>query len=410
MDNQKIYDLIIIGAGPAGSTAALYANRAGLNVLLLDKEIFPRDKVCGDAISGKAMIVLHDLGLAEEAQQLPGAQIHSVVFSSPQQVSVDIPLQGSKRNGVPTGLVIPRKIFDSFLFEKAKSEVQDTRTGFQIREVIKEGNQIIGVKGYAQKSNKLESYFGKVIIGADGFNSLVARKMGMFSRDPNHWIVAVRQYYKNVGGLVNQIELHFVDELIPGYFWIFPAGENLANVGFGIVQSALQKNPLDFKTTLSKVIQSKAFASRFEQATAIADIAAWNLPVASIHRKSYGNGFMLTGDAAGLIDPFSGEGIGNAMISGKYAALTAKRAVEENRFDEELMAEYDRNLWKHIGAELKTSTMLQKIGRNRFLLNLVIRKAAKNPDVQEIISGMMANKVSKRKLANPLFYLKLLFR
>jgi len=410
MDNRKIYDLIIIGAGPAGSIAALYAHRARLNVLLLDKEDFPRDKICGDAISGKSMTILGELGFVEEAQKLPGAHIHSVLFSSPQGISVDIPLQGSKRNDVPTGLVIPRKIFDSFLFEKAKSEVGEVRTGFQVRELIKEDNQVVGVKGHTQKSNALESYYGKIIVGADGFNSIVARKTGMFSRDPNHWIIAVRQYYKNVSDLGNQIELHFVDELIPGYFWIFPAGENLANVGFGILQSALQKKPLDFKTTIDKITNSDAFRSRFKQSSALTEIAAWNLPVASIHRKNYGPGFMLTGDAAGLIDPFTGGGIDNAMISGKLAAQTAKQAIDQNSFDEEMMAEYDRILWAKIGKELQTSTLLQKIGQNRFLFNLVLRKAANNPDVKELISDMMANKVSRRKLANPLFYLKLLFR
>jgi len=407
---REEYDLIIVGAGPAGAATALYASRLGLKILLLDKEKFPRDKVCGDAISGKSMEVLRDLDLIKEAQELPGSHIHSVVFGSPKFKLIDIPLQGSKRKDVPTGLVIPRKIFDAFMFEKAEQKAARSITGFQMIDIIKDNDHICGVKGLNQNSGNREEFYGKIIIGADGFNSLIARKTGIFNRDPNHWIVAVRQYYENVSGLENQIELHFVDEIIPGYFWIFPAGKNLANVGLGIVQSALYKNPsFNLKNALEDVVKNKAFCSRFQNATPVTGISGWNLPVASTHRKNYGNGFLLTGDAAGLIDPFTGEGIGNALISGKYAAQTAKKAIEANRFDEEMLADYDKNLWGRIGAEARTSTMLQKLGQNKFLLNLVINKAANSADIREILSGMMANTISKRKLANPLFYLKLLF-
>ena len=118
---------------------------------------------------------------------------------------------------------------------------------------------------------------------------------------------------------------------------------------------------------------------------------------------------MLLGDAAGLIDPFTGEGIGNALYSARIAMNIIKEALQSNNFSGEFLAEYDKRLWAAIGDELKVSSKLQKIGRIRFLLNFVINKASRSQKVKELISGMMANQIPKTKLANPLFYVKLLF-
>ena len=119
---------------------------------------------------------------------------------------------------------------------------------------------------------------------------------------------------------------------------------------------------------------------------------------------------MLLGDAAGLIDPFTGEGIGNALYSGKYAAETAFRALLRDDVSEESLREYDQHLWKKLGNELAVSTRLQKVGRHQPLLNFVIGKAERNSEVREIISGMMRNAVPKKQLTNPLFYMKLLLK
>jgi len=118
---------------------------------------------------------------------------------------------------------------------------------------------------------------------------------------------------------------------------------------------------------------------------------------------------MLLGDAAGLIDPFTGEGIGNAFYSAKYAVETAAEALQKEDFSESGMQLYDKKLWGRLGNEMAVSTRLQKVGRMQTLLNFVIGKAEKNANVRDIISGMMRNDIPKQQLANPLFYLKLFF-
>ena len=117
---------------------------------------------------------------------------------------------------------------------------------------------------------------------------------------------------------------------------------------------------------------------------------------------------MLVGDAASLIDPFSGEGVGNAMTSGKFAGKHVARTLKEKNFSEQNLDAYDKELWETIGPELETSYNLQKIGKYKFLLNLVIGKAAKKPKVKEAISGMLADEKAKKNTISPLGLVKLI--
>jgi menaquinone-9 beta-reductase len=406
---NKTYDIIIVGAGPAGTTAAHYAAKNGLKVLMLDKDVFPRDKICGDALSGKSIGILRDMNLLEEVQDLPGAFIQSIVFSSPNHDQFRIDLRNTSLKNIPKGFVIRRKIFDNFLFEKIKTTDVEIRENFSVTDVLQSDGIVTGVRGKDRKTGEILEFNSKLLFGADGYNSIVSRKMNLYEHDPDHWVVALRCYYKNVGGLTDQIELHYVDEVIPGYFWIFPIEEGYANVGIGMLHSIIKRKDIDLKKALENVINSPSFRDRFVDAEPQEKPIGWNLPVGSKRRKSYGNGFLLLGDAAGLIDPFTGEGIGNAMYSGKFAIETAVEALKQNDFSADFLAQYEDNLWGMIGNELNISSKLQKMGQNKFLLNFVIGKAAKNPEVSDIIAGMLANEVPRKRLANPLFYAKLLF-
>jgi geranylgeranyl reductase family protein len=406
--NNQIYDLIIVGAGPAGSAAALYAERLGLTSLLVDKESFPRDKICGDALSGKSVAVLRDLDLLTEVQQLPGAHIQSIVFSSPDKATFRIDLSKTSLKQIPKGFVIRRKNFDAFLFGKAKKAATRSIENFTVTDLLIEAGQVCGISG--KTADRVQHTFrSKIILGADGYKSIVARKTGLYEHDPAHWVVALRCYYKNVRDLTDQIELHYVDEVIPGYFWIFPLENGYANVGIGMLHKSIKEKHIDLNQALQNALTNPVFKERFAQAEAMEKPVGWNLPVGSKRRKSYGDGFMLLGDAAGLIDPFTGEGIGNALYSARYAVETAKQALDQDDLSAGFLSRYEDNLWNSIGNELRISTKLQKIGRYRFLLNLVINKAAKNPEVSNIIAGMLANEVPRKRLANPLFYLRILF-
>jgi len=402
-----MYDVIIVGAGPAGSTAALYAHRLGLNCILLDKAVFPRDKICGDALSGKSVRLMRELNLLEGVEELEGSEINRITFGSPSHSQFDVHLKGNKNNDYITkGYVVPRKIFDNFLFKKA-DELTETRQGFTVNDIIYQNDNISGVKG-TNIEGKEEILNAPIIMGCDGANSIIARKLGLYEMDMENTAVAIRCYYEGVEGLSNQIELHYVSEVKPGYFWLFPAGNGKANIGIGLSKNDAKKEDRTLRQIMDEIVQSDYFRSRFGNARPLEKPVGWNLPLGRIQRKNHGNGFMLLGDAAGLVDPFTGEGIGNAMVAAKHAMQVASKAKNHKDYSERSFSEYDQLLWDDIGGELRTSTKLQSLARSSFLLNFVINRAARNEEVQSIISGMLSHEIPKDELSSPMFYLKIL--
>ena len=403
-----MYDAIIVGAGPAGSSAAIYCNKLGLNTLLLDKSIFPRDKICGDALSGKSVKILEELDLLQDLDKLDGAIVNRIIFGNPNHSECELHLNKSlNKRHISHGFVIPRKIFDNYLFKKA-SDVSNVVSGFNVEDLIYNKSQVVGVKGKSINGEQ-KKYFGNIVLGADGPYSIVSRKSGLYNSDMNYTAVGLRCYYENVEDLTDQIELHYVNETIPGYFWIFPAGNKKANIGVGLLKSRAKKKKYNLQQIMKQVINSKNFKHRFKNSNALEKPKGWNLPFGNTKRGNHGNGFLLLGDAAGLVDPFTGEGIGNAMESGKIAADIVLKAKKLNNFSNQILSEYDKVLWEYLGSELKTSTLLLKLAHYRILLNFVIDRASRNKNIKNMISGMLADEIPKTELSNPMFYLKTLF-
>src|SRR3989344_6325271 len=205
----------------------------------------------------------------------------------------------------------------------------------------------------------------------------MAQKFGINKNPPEHFIVGTRQYYSGVTGMTDRIEIHLVKSLLPGYFWIFPLEDGKANVGLGMIVKDMNDKKVNLKEAqLREIRDNPLFKDRFKHATALEDVKGWNLPLASHHRKCYGNGFLLLGDAASLIDPLSGEGVGTAMISGKHAARVALSALKTNDFSEKFLKRYDEELWAEIGTEIEANYRLQKLGKRfPFLIDKLIGKA-----------------------------------
>jgi geranylgeranyl reductase family protein len=403
-----MYDLIIVGAGPAGTSAALYGNRLGLQTLLLDKSKFPRDKTCGDALSGKSVKILDDLNLVEGVNKLDGSIIKRIIFANPKHSECELLLDKSlNKDHISHGYVIPRITFDNYMLEQAK-KVSDVEEGFFVKDLLFDDKRVVGVSGKTNNGDHKE-YRANIVLGADGPNSIVSKKAGLYQMDIDHTAIGIRCYYENVKDLTDQIELHYIEEMIPGYFWIFPAGKNRANIGVGLLKSIVKKESRKLSEIMTKIIESDHFKDRFSDAVPIEKPTGWNLPFGSIKRENHGEGFLLLGDAAGLVDPFTGEGIGNAMESGRIAVETAAKAKEKNDFSKSYLKKYDTELWEYLGSELNTSARLLKISRSKFLLNFVIDRASRNKKVRDIMSGMLSDEIPKTELSNPLFYLKILF-
>lgn len=340
------YDLIIVGGGPAGSMMALSAAQQGLKVLLLDKEQFPRNKICGDAILPGCIDILQEFKLLDTLLQEPhnwtDNQVH--IFTEYEHLRVTSP----KRN-----LLVKRKIFDNVLFQAAKSCV-NTQEGVNVENLLIRDGQVFGVCLTSHTGESFE-YTAKVVAGADGCGSFVAKKLGLFNFELEHGAVATRAYYRNVSTFDNELEFYFFQECLPGYLWIFPIDEKTVNVGVGIFAGWHKRKGIALPELHRQLINTPLLKQRFAQAELSGNIQAWYLPLASKQRTMHGNGFILAGDAAGLIDPFWGDGIDTAMLSGKIAGEVLAKVCRGDNYKGEALQEYTDAVWNCLGKRFHYS-------------------------------------------------------
>ncbi len=410
----KVYDAIVVGAGPSGASASIFLARAGYSVLLLDKAVFPREKICGDAFSGKSVSVMRDLGLLQEVVKHPHGIVRGVTMVAPNSMKVTVdfpPAEGLEF----AGYTIARKDTDQILFTEATNQknieiIQD----FQVTELVRDESGIVcGVLGIPNGSTEKQVFNAKVIIGADGAVSIISRKLSLPYSPPSHMYSAVRGYWKGVSDLSDNIELYFIDGVLPGYLWIFPMGDGLSNVGLGILSSDLISNKKHPYTILADAIaKHPALISKFKNATPVGKVSGWSIPNGSFVKPNFGDGWVVVGDAASLVDPFSGEGVGNALASGKYAAeaiIEAFKSDPDCKFVPKAKLEkYSHLVDVNLRPDMVNSYRLQKLSRYKFLLNLFIGKAATKPQVRQMIIDMLGSAEAKQSVKSPMFFLKLL--
>jgi len=408
------HDVVIVGAGPGGAATSMFLSKEKIPHLIIDKATFPRDKVCGDALSGKVISILnkYDKSIVMGMESNPEDYIPSygVTFVAPNGHGLDIPFSSdfSKLAHAP-GYISKREVFDNFLFEKLDSKMADIRTGTEITDIRRNGE---GVELDIGSNGSTQTIKAKIIIGAEGDRSIVAKKLSQVRKENKHYCAGIRAYYDGVTGIHkdNFIELHFVKRGLPGYFWIFPLPNGKANVGMGMLSEAVSAKKVNVKQLMLDIIENDpAISPRFKNAKLEGDILGWGLPLGSKKRRISGDNFMLIGDAASLIDPFTGEGIGNAMLSGMLAANRIKVALASQKFDSQTMLVYDNELYAQIGKELKLSTTLQRLVRFPWLFNFVVDKARKNKALQETFMAMFEDLDIRDKLKDPKFYFKMLF-
>jgi menaquinone-9 beta-reductase len=411
--NSKLEtEVCIIGAGPGGVTAAMFLAKKGISCILADKDFFPRDKICGDALSGKVVSILKKIdpeivnSLEKETTQLGS---WGVKFVAPNLKELRVPFKHNfDKSARPPGFISKRIDFDHFLIEQAKKFPQ-----------IKflEGKQIDKFEKTAEgfcvqsKDGSLEIH-ARIIIAADGAHSSFAKQFGKIRMEHKHYSAGIRAYYKGVSGMDkdNFIELHFLKDFLPGYFWIFPLPNGMANVGVGMRSDKVSKNKINLKEELKRIlVDYPALKERFSKAELAGEVKGFGLPLGSKQRLISGDHFMLTGDAASLIDPFTGEGISNAMISGMHAADQVERCINENNYSADFMIQYDKKVYARLGKELNISTKMQQLINYPWLFNLVVNKAVKNKELGETISFMFDDLDLRKRLKDPGFYFRLLF-
>ncbi|MBO9155428.1 NAD(P)/FAD-dependent oxidoreductase [Chitinophaga sp. GCM10012297] len=402
----------IIGAGPAGATAALQLAYMGVPCLVVDKAVFPRDKVCGDGLSGKVLTLLSriDKGIGERLQRLAFKEdCWGVTFVAANGMGINIPYKPNylKLPGEPRGFVCKRIHFDNFLADELKRCPQvQLIEGKAITkyELLPDGYLLSDATGSLRIKAQL-------VIAADGAYSGFTKKVANIHMEPAHYVAGIRAYYSGIKGLHsdNLIELHFLKNVLPGYFWIFPLPNGEANVGIGMLSKVARRRKINLKQLLLDTVQhDPVLKERFKDAVLQGSIDGYGLPLGSKKRRLSGERYLLAGDAGFLIDPFTGEGIGNAMYAARMAAEQAAACIAADNYSASALLAYDENVYRVLGPELKLSTKLQKLIRFPWLFNMLMRMCSRNKELQELMSSMFHEVDVRKKLAKPQFYLRLL--
>jgi geranylgeranyl reductase family protein len=408
MNNSIDFDLIIVGAGPAGFACAYELRNQNLTIAIIDQATFPRDKICGDALSADVVNQLYrmDQELGEKFERFAQKiDSHGVRFIAPNHENLDINYQ-NPNHGNAAGYISKRLDFDYFLFQEIEN--QPNVKIFQTEKVLNISRSLDGIEIKTEQ----REISAPLVIGADGAHSIVNRKLGNIKVEKDHYCAGIRQYYEGVSGFHEDqhIELHFYKELLPGYFWIFPLPNGQANVGLGMLSSEVSKKKIDLKKALSDLIESKPhLKKRFENSKALEKPQGFGLPIGSKKRPISGERFLLLGDAASLIDPFTGEGIGNALRSGRIASEYIVKAFENQNFTSNALKLYDNMVYHKMWNELRISRQMQKLLSYPKLFNFVVNKANSNSSVRTLLTSMLDNVDLKKELVKPGFYVKLLF-
>jgi geranylgeranyl reductase family protein len=413
---MKHSDIVIVGAGPAGCATSLFLAQKGIPHTIIDKQTFPRDKICGDALSGKVVYVLNQLDptITKEFQNTSSNYTDSwgVKFVAPNGKAIDIPFISQKTKDVsPPGFISKRMDFDYSLFSRLNTTYAKIHQQTALTTIARNG-ETYTLGCIANNNETIVFKDVKLLIGAEGDRSIVAKQLANHRKENNHYCAGIRAYYEGVTDLhpENYIELHFLEELLPGYFWIFPLPNGQANIGAGMLSASVSKKKVNLKEDMLRAIANNPnIKHRFTHAKLVGKIQGWGLPLGSKKRSLCGDGFLLTGDAGSLIDPFTGEGIGNALYSGMLAADTIEHAIKANRFDHDFLKEYETAFYDRQWDELKMSHTLQRLCKFPWLFNFVVNKAHKNKALRETISCMFENADLRAKFRNPFFYFKLLF-
>ena len=370
--SNHTYDILISGAGPAGTACALTLKDSGLSVAVLEKESFPRDKVCGDAVPTTARKVLQSLSPAylEALESFPEKmKVGGCRVVAPNLDFCDVHFKLG-------GYTSARMDFDAFMYDLA---VKHAGVDFYLKEAVTGAGRKDGLMEVQTSNNK--TFRAKLLIACDGAHSILTKKLTDTRMHPMHHSGAVRAYYRNIAGTEpGLMEIHFLKDFLPGYFWIFPLQNQLANVGFGVLTQTASDQKMNLRKSLENIVRhSPVLKDRFQDAILEGEIKGFGLPLGSRKVPLSGERFMLAGDAASLIDPATGEGIGNAMLSGKLAALQAMKSFRENNFSATFMKSYDHAVYDKLWKDLRNKYYIQRIISNRpWMVNFFIYLANNN--------------------------------
>lgn len=386
---DDLHDVAVIGAGPGGSATAHYLAQRGMKVLLLDKAQFPRDKTCGDGLTPRAVGVLQDMGLVDELKQA-GHIIKRFEVFAPNGKNVCDAI--TVRAGLPDyALVVPRFTLD----ERIRNRAVQSGAQFMQAQVVDLQHVDSRVELKVECAGKRERVNARIAVIATGANTRLLMQAGILQQQPKV-MVASRAYFENVAGLSDIWTLRFDDVPMPGYGWVFPAGAGLANIGVGYFK---QGRDTSAANPFKQFVASKAVREMLAHAKQVGPLKGYPLRDDFLISPTFGDGALLVGEAAGLVNPLTGEGIDYALESGRIAAQHIAGMFDAGDISRAQFAAYDAELREHFQALFEFCIKVRALCLKPFVLNTLVSVANRRADLrQRLVSVVLGGAPVQGKL------------
>jgi menaquinone-9 beta-reductase len=394
-------DVIVVGAGPAGATTAFYLAQSGLDVLLLEKSRFPREKVCGDGLTPRAVKTLVNMGISVSEQDGWVRNKGLRVIGAGKRLELPWPELASYPG---YGLVRTRHDLDETLARRAQQTGARLLEGVTVTGPVldERTGRITGVVAKAADGGEDRSYRARVVVAADGNSSRLSVAMGLRKRDDRPLGVAVRTYYKTPRHdddyLESWLDLWDGDRLLPGYGWIFGMGDGTSNVGLGLLNTSAAFGHTDYHALLRKWLEGMPAEWGYTEENRTQPIRGAALPMGFNRTPHYHQGLLLVGDAGGMVNPFNGEGIAYAMESGEILARTIVQALARSRRTEteRVLAGYPHALSQAYGGYYALGRTFVKLIGKPTLMRFATKHSMGRPALMRFALKLLANLTDPR--------------
>jgi geranylgeranyl reductase family protein len=398
-------DVIVVGAGPAGSSAAYWLAGSGLDVLVLEKARFPREKVCGDGLTPRGTRALVDMGV--DVSPAAGWRHNKGlrVIGGGLRLHLDWP---SLTTFPSYGLVRPRADLDALLAThavKAGAVVHEQTTVTE--PIFDRAGRVTGVAATVGADKRTASYRAPVVVSCEGVSGRIAQQLGLHRNDKRPMGVAVRRYYTsprtNDDYLESWLELHgsspgpldAMDDatLLPGYGWIFGMGDGTVNVGLGVLNSSAGFQRTDYRAMLTRWLDSTPDEWGLREANATGPVRGAGLPMGFNRTPHYTRGLLLVGDSGGSVNPFNGEGIPYAMESGKFAAEAVVQAAGRpaGPARERALGAYPARMAAEWGSYYRLGSIFVKLIGRPAVMRACTRHGLPHPALMRFVLKLLAN-------------------
>ena len=394
-------DVIVVGAGPAGATTAFYLAQSGLDVLLLEKSRFPREKVCGDGLTPRAVKTLVSMGISVSEQDGWVRNKGLRVIGAGKRLELPWPELDSYPG---YGLVRTRLDLDETLARRAQQVGARLLEGVTVTGPVRDDRtgRITGVVAKAADGGEDRTYRARVVVAADGNSSRLSVAMGLRKRDDRPLGVAVRTYYQTPRHdddyLESWLDLWDGDRLLPGYGWIFGMGDGTSNVGLGLLNTSAAFGHTDYHALLRKWLEGMPAEWGFTEENRTQPIRGAALPMGFNRTPHYHEGLLLVGDAGGMVNPFNGEGIAYAMESGEILARTIVQALaRSSRAEtERVLAGYPHALSQAYGGYYALGRTFVKLIGKPTLMRFATKHSMGRPALMRFALKLLANLTDPR--------------